>query len=138
MVYSEEEKDILFKLKDNGDSWETIGIALNKNKDAVRMWWERNASLRDLPPKVVARKRLTDGRVGLIIKKTVSENPKISVRQLQSKLKEYFDEVGTSPSRLPKKTAIDDYLIRNKLVVVKLLKKPLMRAANKEKRLSFS
>ena len=62
MTYSESQKQLLYTLKDEGCSWLTIGKALGKNPNAVRMYWERNVDLQNLPPKQKPQKqRPVDG-----------------------------------------------------------------------------
>ena len=68
-MITEAEKQIIYKMKDENATWKLIGIAINKKGHSVRRWYQRNRINRDLPPKVKVSKRLTDGRVGLAIKK---------------------------------------------------------------------
>ena len=75
MTYSLEQNDIIFKMRDAGDSWAAIGRALGKSADAVRIYYQPNVARRDLPPKTIIPKPLTDGRVGLKIKRIIQDNP---------------------------------------------------------------
>ena len=94
--------------------------------------------MRHLPPKPIISNRLTDGRVGLQIKRLVQHNPKISIREIESRLKKLFGDVADGAAPLPSRTSISEFLQRNQLVVFKLLKNPLLRDINKEKRLKFA
>ena len=77
MTYSELDKQKIIKLRNNNVSWENIGIAVGKNKGAVRKWYCKNRANFELPEKPKITKKKTDGRVGLQIKKIVSETPQI-------------------------------------------------------------
>ena len=55
-------------MKDAGATWKLIGLALNKNPVTVRSWYQRNKINRQLPPKEKMANKVTDGRVGLLIK----------------------------------------------------------------------
>ena len=74
-MYTDDEKAKLFQMKDAGATWKFIGLALNKNPKAVRQWFRRNMINRALPPKVKVSKKMTDGRIGLLIKKIARDNP---------------------------------------------------------------
>jgi transposase len=137
-MYSDKERDVLFKMRDAGDSWAAIGRALGKSKASVKKYYQRNAPNRNLEPKPKVSKRITNGRVGRLLKSIVLENPKASISMIEFKLKEKFEEVGATNQRLPKKTTIREFLKRNSIIVVKLLRKPLLRQINQEKRLLFA
>jgi hypothetical protein len=112
----------------------TIAKLLGKSEAALKTWWARNRLLVDLPPKPIISKTKTGGRVGLKIKKLVQENPKITARDIVGELQAQFPD----EKDLPKKSTINNFLLKNKLVVIKLLKRPLVSERNKQKRLDFA
>jgi transposase len=138
MTYSDHVRRILFQMVDAGDSWVSIGRALSRSADAVREYYKRHAVNRHLPPKIKVAKRVTDGRVGLYLKGLVKENPKISIRDLEYKMKVHFSPAGIPTVPLPSKSTIHIFLQRNQIQVVKLLRKPLIRNYNIEKRINFA
>ena len=52
----------------------------------------------DLPPKIKVSKKITDGRVGLRIKRTIKETPEISLRDLTSSLSSSLGPGALCPS----------------------------------------
>jgi hypothetical protein len=138
MTYTENEKRIIKDMREHGDSWESISIAVNKPAGNIRTWYSRNRLLLDLPPKVKVAKKVTDGRVGLQIKKLLVETPTISVRDLQSKLSSTLSSSFSPSMPCPSVTSCHNNLMLNKLKVIKLLKKPLISLRNMEKRLKFA
>lgn len=71
MTLSEQEKHTIKTMREDRSSFAAIGRVLKKTGNAVKQWWHKNKLLVDLPPKLVARKRKTNGRIGLFIKKHV-------------------------------------------------------------------
>jgi transposase len=138
MTYSSQESHIIFTLREAEVSWKAIGQAIGKQPAAVKKYWQRNAALRGLPEKPKLSNSKTDGRVGLIIKKIVSENPKMSIADITYELNQRYEALGLDTSELPKRSTIHEFLRKNQIVVVRLLKKPLLRLANQEKRLNFA
>jgi hypothetical protein len=100
----------------------------------VKKYYQRHKQLATLPPRIVLKTTITSGRFGRQIKEIVQQKPDISIRDLESELR-----VVISPSiSTPKKSTIANFFIDNKLVVVKLLRKPLISVQNKMKRLEFA
>jgi hypothetical protein len=133
MTYSESEKHIIRTLRDEQVSWSIIAKVLKKSERSLITWWSRNRQLLDLPPKDNLSKTITDGRVGLRLKKLIQENPEASVRDLEGELKAYFGEEYA----LPKKSTIQNFIQRNDLKVIRLLKRPFISEQNRLKRLEF-
>ena len=73
MTYSEDDKQKIISLRANNVSWANVAIAVGKKEGALRTWYSKNRGNFDLPPKVKVSKKLTDGRVGLQIKKLVKD-----------------------------------------------------------------
>jgi len=134
MTYSPAEIELLTTLKEQGCSWVTIGKALKKKPDAVRKWWTRYVLIKDLPPKVNCKKKCTDGRASLLIKKILQEDPVSTLNQIQLRLEEKLSGSQVVPSR----SSIHNFLKTNGIVVLKMLKKPLLRDYNREKRVKFA
>lgn len=133
-MYTEEQVRIIRILREDEVKWSTISKVIQKSEAALKTWWVRNRLLVDLPPKPIISKKKTGGRVGLQIKKLVQENPKLSSRDLVGELRTQF----SAEKDLPHKTTINNFLLENKLVVVRLLKRPLVSERNKQKRLDFA
>ena len=100
----------------------------------MRKWYCKNRANFELPEKPKITKKKTDGRVGLQIKKIVSETPQISVRNLTSALTTSLGPKMPCPSA----STINRYLLQNELVVVKLLRKPLISSRNMARRVEFA
>lgn len=134
MTLSTESKDKIFALKDANCTWEQIAIAVGSTKEAVRQYHYRNRHLRHLPPRPKVSKAKTSGRVGLKIKRIIAENPTISVRNIPSKL----IEAGIPETSVPSRSTVGRFLKKNRLIKLNLLKKPLISAVNKLKRVEFA
>ncbi len=134
MTISDKDADLIFTMKELGATWKRIALKLGKSESAVRKYHQRKSALLELPPKIKISKLLTDGRVGLKIKSIVKENPMMSVRDIEVELRKSIDQ--NTPT--PKKSSISNYLLKNNLQVIKLLKKPLISPRNIERRLAFA
>lgn len=134
MTYSDQDKATIVRMKAENAPNKLVGVALNKSENAIQKFWSKYRLLLTLPPKPVIRKRLTNGPVGLEIKRIVQENPTVPVRDIEMQLREKFE--GFRPT--PKKTVIHDFLLENDLKMVKLLKKPLVSDKNKQRRIDFA
>lgn len=133
-MISERDKDMIFTMRDLGATWSQIGEKLGKTPDAVRMYFARNAPYRNYPPKDKVSKKLTNGRIGLAIKKKIHEDPNFTSRDLEKYL-----QVTFGPSiRTPKKSTINNFLLTNDLKMIKLWKKPLISKRNQQKRAAFA
>ena len=63
-----ERNEMLWRMRENGISWGDIGYIVQANPDTLRRQLSRYAQIRNLPPKIVIKKRKTDGAMGLKIK----------------------------------------------------------------------
>ena len=133
-MYSESEKHIIKTLKRAGVKWSVIAEALRKNELALRQWWHRNSLLVDLPPKPIIKKRKTDGRMGMVIKRLAKEVPKIALRDYEARL---INE-GFKKNGIPSRSSIDRFLQRNSLVILSQRKKAFISDKNIAKRLEFA
>ena len=133
-LYSADEKRYIYELRSANVSWKVIGATIQKKPTALRKWWEKNRLIIDLPPKPKIDKSLTSGRVGLQIKKLLECNPQLTIPDIEVELR----KVLPPETRIPKRTTISNYLKKNKLVLIKLLRKPLVSDKNKQKRVEFA
>ncbi len=133
-MYTENEKRIIRILKKANVNWKVISEVIQKKENALRKWWSVNSVNIELPPKTVIMKRMTDGRIGLAIKKLALEIPKIAIRDFESRLV----ALNFAPDAIPKPTTIQDYLSRNAIKVIKSWKKQFISDANIRKRLEFA
>jgi hypothetical protein len=90
--------------------------------------------MKDLPTKSIVKKRITDGRVGLAIKKIVWESRKTPIRKYPQKL---LKSLGPN-FKIPSYSTIEKFLIDSNLKHKVLLRKTLLRPANVEKRLLYA
>jgi transposase len=86
--------------------------------------------VRDLPPKIIVKKRKTDGAIGLAIKRIRHENPKLPFRDFEARLL----EEGFDKNAVPSKSLIADFLKKNGFILRKLIKKTGISATNIKKR----
>jgi transposase len=121
-------------MRDAGERWSSIALAVGKKEGALRAWWARNASQFDLPPKPNNRKKITDGRVGLAIKKICHDNPYLPVRDYSARLQQELD----THSSIPSTTTIHNFLSSGGFKPRKLIKRPLLSAKNQALRLQFA
>jgi transposase-like protein len=42
MTYSEETRQTIIRMKEAGATFRMIGLAINKSREAVKKWWQRN------------------------------------------------------------------------------------------------
>lgn len=115
-------------------TWENIARAVDKKKSTVRQFYCRYKANKDLPPKVVIKKSMIDGSMGVLIKRTLSDRPKASLSVLKGVIAEKIG--GDKP--VPSKETIRRYLKAADFGRVTLVKKPLLRDVNKQKRLDFA
>ena len=133
-MYTDQEKETIFNLRDADVPWETIGSILKKNPSALRTWHSRNRVNRGLPPPPKVSKSMISGRTALAIKKLTAENLSQPVRSYEAPLKEALAP-GTP---IPKKSTVHNFLKKNGYVVKRALKKPLVSARNQLRRLEFA
>ena len=114
-MISDHEKDLIFTMRELGATFNKIALKLGKKEEAVKKYFQRNYPNRHLPPKVKTPKLLTNGRIGLAIKKGMKEDPKATSRGMEQYLTESF-----GPNiRTPKKSTINKFLLTNNLKIIK-------------------
>jgi hypothetical protein len=91
----------------------------------------------DLPPKPILRHRITDGTIGVQIKKLVQDNPTIALRDIPGQLEKANADIGVEMT-IPSYATIHRYLKRNVFVIHKLIKAPMVSDKNKARRLEFA
>lgn len=119
---------------DKGTPPSVIASVLGKSTGQIKMFYSRFKPIRDLPPKVQLPKGKIQGRMALVLKKLVGDNPKLGIRKLPQKLQEAM------PGELwyPKKTCILKFLKVSGFKKQKPAMKPPLSEANKRKRLAFA
>ena len=105
---------------------------MKRNPSALRKWWCVNRANVGLAPKVIVKKTLTSGKIGVEIKRLNRENPQLAVRDYPAKLREIFGDENDSETRVPEKSTIGNFLLQNKLVPKKLIKKQFISQKNME------
>src|SRR5690349_7881709 len=120
MTYTAEENQKLINMKENCASYKMIGIALGRKESALRSKWQKLKQVKDLPPKPIIKKTITTGRISLESKKIVKDNSTITVRDIEKVLREKYND-SKVPIHIPSKSTINRFLLKNQLVMVKLL-----------------
>ena len=132
--FTDEEISKIFHLKSNGFTWKNIGIALEAAPSTVRKAYYNTRKRAGLPPKEKLSKSTVSGRLALIAKKIVFENPKIPYRDIPGKIIETIGPVENMPSYKD----FERFLVKSNFKIVKLLKKPLISELNIAKRIKFA
>ena len=133
MTYSAAEIHQIVTLREAGTPWRVIGRTVKKNPAALCVWWSKYQKIKGLPPKPKIDKSVTSGRVGLQIKRLHQNNAQLTIRDTEVELKKVFGP----DTRIPSKSTIHNFL-KNNLVLIKLLRKPLVSDKNKQKRVEFA
>ncbi len=134
MTYTEVEIQKLIKLKEEGVSWNVIGIALGRNPKTVKQYYRRNKMLFGLPPKPKASKRKVSGFCALQVKDIIRTEPRVTVRDFRAML---LDR-NVDEQAIPSKTTIAEFLREIGFERVKLKNKQFIREANVKKRFEFA
>ena len=82
-----DEKLIIIKSYEEGIPPSVISKQIGKTVGSIKNFYSRWKLNKDLPPKVKKNRSLIDGRTEMLIKKQVSETPKLSLKKLESKIK---------------------------------------------------
>lgn len=112
----------------------SIARMMNFKPGRVRMIKHRNKPENFLPPKPKVHKRLTDGRVGLAIKRMISENGNLTANKIIAKLKDEIKD-GTP---IPSKRTVCRFLQVNGYIIRVLKRKTMLRPQNVQKRLEWA
>jgi hypothetical protein len=108
-------------MRDRSLTWPDISYYLNCGLEQAKQFYKRHLANQTLPPKTIVKKTITTGRVGLEIKKIVSENPKTPYRKIPGILKERIGENFNTP--IPSASTVEKFLLKNKLIHKVCLKK---------------
>lgn len=87
-----DEKLIIIKSYEEGIPPRIISKQIGKSVASIKMFYSRWKLNKDLPPKEKHNRSKIDGRMGMLIKNQVLENPKLSLKKLASKIKEMVTE----------------------------------------------
>jgi hypothetical protein len=82
-----DEKKMIIKSYADGIAPGTIATVIGKSVASIKMFypqWKLNSTL---PPKLINNRTKIDGRMGLLIKKQVSETPKLGLKKLAAIIK---------------------------------------------------
>jgi transposase len=131
---TEAEKQNIIEAYDNGISPSVTSGIIGKSTSAIKSFFSRFKLNRSLPPKDNLPKGIIQGRMALQLKKIVKEHPKLGIRKLTQKLREYMPNEQCYPS----KSTIGVFLKRSNFKKIKPSLKPPLSRANKLKRLAFA
>ena len=124
---------LVSRMREKEIKWDDIAYILQQKSSTLRSEWTRYQNIKDLPPKIVVRKRKTDGYIGVQIKRLRQEQPQLPIRDFKGevlKLKFTTDEI-------PSKTVIHEFLKSNGYILRKLVKKTMIYPRNQLKRVNF-
>ena len=107
--FTPEEISKISHLKSNDFTWKNIGIALNADSSSVRMAHYRARKIAGLPPKEKLSKSSVKGRLALLAKKIVLENPKITYRDIPGKV----IEIVGSAEKVPSYKSFERFLVKS-------------------------
>lgn len=132
-VLSDYQKQCIKRARELNMSYKDIGYILDMKPDRAKKFMSRDILNGTLPPPVKVSKRITDGRVGLAIKRIYQEDPKTPYRSVPAKLKSLLSE----DMKIPSASSVQKFLLSNDLRCVKLWKKPMVSEVNMERRLQY-
>ena len=105
-------------MKSNGFTWKNIEIALDAVPFTARKAYYNARKRADLPPEKNLSKSTINGRLALIAKNIVFENPIIPYLDIPGKIIETIGPVDDMPSY----KAFERFLVKSNFKIVKLLK----------------
>ena len=111
----------------------TIGIVLGLNPATVRQIWSRMQATINLPPAIVVRKTVINGRLSLAIKKILAQDASVAYRRVPGILREMLPNEPNIPSA----SAVQRFLADNNIVKRLLSLKAPINERNRLKRLAF-
>ena len=97
-IISEDELNILFRMKKQNCSISKIAEAINCSKSAVKMRIARSKLVAGLPPKEKVSKSTVKGRLAYLTKRLILEHPKTPYSDIPGKLKELYGVTEDLPS----------------------------------------
>jgi transposase len=132
--FTEEEKQLIIQSYEVGVKATALSKQMNKSVSSISTFisrWKLNSAL---PPKEKKCRSKISGRMGTVVKKIVTDNPKLGLKKLCAKIKE------ATPTSLwhPKKTCLQKFLSKSGFKKRHPSLKPPLSAANRAKRLAFA
>lgn len=118
----------------NGMNSSEIAKVIGAKPATIRKQKQRYGLIKDLPPKEKKSRSKINARVGLAIKRAVSENPLISIRKLPGILRESLP----NEPWIPQKTAVAEFLKVNGIIKRHRRHKCPINERNRIKRLIFA
>ena len=131
--FNSDEIEMIFKMKSLQITWKEMGEVLKALPNTVRTAYHRAKIIADLPPKEKRLKSTVSGRLAILAKRIVWNNPQISYRDIPGEVRALIGEDQVIPGY----KAFERFLKKSNFKTVKLLKKPLLSEVNRLKRLSF-
>ena len=133
-ILTEEQKNNIINGYENGLGPTQIAKVIGVSRRTVASFHSKWNLNKDLPPKVKLAKTKINSRIGLFIKKIVSENPRIGYRAIPGKLAAEMPNA----TWIPKSRAILNFLKKNQMEKKQLLLKPPLNENSRKKRLDFA
>ena len=132
-MLTDDQKSTIIRLKGLNWTWKRIATSIDSKYATVRKFYQRYMLNKDLPPKIRSSKSTVSGRLAQKVKNIVQDKPQIPYRDIPGEIR---NELGEQ-TYIPSYSSIYRFLNQSGYKMVKLLRKPLVRQRNKEKRLSF-
>ena len=107
--FSEAEKEKILELRGKKVDWETLQTNFGASKDTLKSVIRRVKIARSLPPKLKTSKSSINGRLGLLAKQILDNNPNISYRAIPGAVK----EIVGSHVAVPSYKAFENFLKAN-------------------------
>ncbi len=108
-MFTETQKETIKRLKELNHPWKDIAETVNAKVGTVRQFYKRWQKVKDLPPKPIISKSIIKGRLLLVFKQVMKENPKLSYRAIPAAVK-----ARMSPGvYIPSATTFQSFLAKN-------------------------
>ena len=124
-----EQKTVVLDLVKNKVSYKIIAQTIGRSVSCVKSIVAREKFSASLPPKETIAQRLTDGRIGKILKDIIREKPNVPYRALPGLLM----VICPPGTKIPSASTCRRYLVNNGFKVVKLHKKCFISSVNQKK-----
>ena len=126
-MISKDRKEVIVAMKDDGQEWDSICIAVGHTKKAVQGHYYRYKLIAGLPPPVILKKPIVTAHIGLNIKRLIIDNPSMAVREIAAKL-----ENG------PSKSTVHRYMVVHGFNNKRKTRRIVISVTNQRKRLAFA
>ena len=133
-LLNQTQKDNIISGYENGLNPRQIGKVIGVSSRTIASFYCKWKLIKDLPPKDVIPRGKIKGRMGLIIKKIISENPKIGYRSIAGQIAAEMPDA----TWIPKPSTILLFLKKNQMEKKQLLVKPPLNENSRKKRLDFA